>query len=120
AGSLISTPTSPSETLAADAARDAAEAAPEAGALPAAAAWGRGEIRTPFLSIEIVTSRPLVSFFSITIAGSFLLPTGLGGFGGLGFGGVTVISSEPIGRLKGGSFDRISALIRSSTESSAK
>ena len=93
-----------------------------AGALPPAAGARppRGEIRTPFLSIEMVTSRPSVSFFSMTMPGSPLLPA-LGGFGGLGGeGGVTVTcSTEPIGRLNGGSFDRISALIRSSTESSA-
>ena len=80
---MISTPTSPSEIPAPEAAPDAADAAallPAAGARPP-----RGEIRTPFLSIDIVTSRPSVSFFSITMAGSFLLPA-LGGFGGLGGG----------------------------------
>ena len=97
---------------------------PEAGPLlPAAGARPpRGEIRTPFLSIEMVTSRPSVSFFSMTMAAGSLLAAGLGRLRRLGRrGGVTVTCSvEPIGRLNGGSFDRISALIRSSTESSAK
>jgi hypothetical protein len=48
------------------------------------------------------------------------LPLALGAFGGLGGFGVITSSVEPIGMLKGGSFDRISALIRSSTESSRK
>ena len=118
----MSTPTSPSEIEAADAAPDAAEAAPAGEAPLAADLAPRGEMRTPLRSIEMVTSRPSLSFFSITIPGGSRSEPALGGFGGLGGeGGVTVTCSvEPIGRLNGGSFDRISALIRSSTESSAK
>ena len=75
-------------------------------------------------SIEMVTSRPSVSFFSIDDrrrgsrcgAGAWAASAAWAANGG-----VTVTCSvEPIGRLNGGSFDRISALIRSSTESSAK
>ena len=136
-GNLISTPMSPSEIpvaaealLAAGAAApseaaDAEEAAEEALA-PALAAAGlrlRGVIRTPSLSIEIVTARPPESFFSILTTGSFL--PGLGGVGALGgFGvrlGVIVTSSElPMGRLNGGSLERMTELISSRIESSRK
>ena len=77
-GTLISTP--PSLVVIATKGADAADAAPEAvaalAALAAEAAFGAralGPMRTPFLSIEIVTASSLLSFgpFSAVTSGAF-------------------------------------------------
>src|SRR5664280_895988 len=96
-GSLISTPSlltlaeKPAGDDAADADADAvADAAEATGALDGVATGTRGEMRTPFLSIEIVTSSPE----SIRTAGCRLPDCrGTGATGGIGVAGLIVTSS---------------------------